>query len=250
MNVWVLKVFLLEKICWFGILPFDFMALNVPAGQLFPPSVAEHFTEKTNDLAQLLTRQIEAFEKEEAALKVGSFFSVFFARRLCKILLCAFITITDTCLHAHTGASLSMHTHAHPPTTHPCTQTHTHTHTSPCSLPRLMQGPMLYACRLWIGCIWNCVLHQWIRHVFVISYEFSHLYWVHATHIVWGCQHSVTVTSLSCSWVKLCKHWVVPAINYVKTLICARNVDQFWLGLLLTELCAELWFSFFICDLN
>ena len=40
--------------------------------------MAEHFTEKTNDLAQLLAQQIEAFEKEEAALKVSSFFFFFF----------------------------------------------------------------------------------------------------------------------------------------------------------------------------
>ncbi|XP_076465031.1 programmed cell death protein 7-like isoform X4 [Babylonia areolata] len=39
-------------------------------GQTFPPSVAEHFTAKTEDLIDLLSQQIQAFEKEEAALKL------------------------------------------------------------------------------------------------------------------------------------------------------------------------------------
>lgn len=39
-------------------------------GQTFPPSVAAHFTEKTDDLIQLITSQVQAFEKEEDALKL------------------------------------------------------------------------------------------------------------------------------------------------------------------------------------
>ena len=98
-------MFLMDKICWFGILHFDFMALNVPAGQLFPPSVAEHFTEKTNDLAQLLTRQIEAFEKEEAALKVGSFF-LSFLHVGCARYCCAHSSQSQThaCMHTQVQA--------------------------------------------------------------------------------------------------------------------------------------------------
>ncbi|PVD19916.1 hypothetical protein C0Q70_20410 [Pomacea canaliculata] len=38
-------------------------------GQLFPSSVGEHFNSKTDDLMELLTEQIVACEKEEAALK-------------------------------------------------------------------------------------------------------------------------------------------------------------------------------------
>nr|KAG5706539.1 hypothetical protein BaRGS_028710 [Batillaria attramentaria] len=38
-------------------------------GQTFPGDVAEHFTEKTDDLMRLLSQQLEAYEKEEAALK-------------------------------------------------------------------------------------------------------------------------------------------------------------------------------------
>ncbi|KAL8615927.1 hypothetical protein ACOMHN_034603 [Nucella lapillus] len=39
-------------------------------GQTFPPSVAAHFAEKTEDLLQLITSQLQAFQKEEDALKL------------------------------------------------------------------------------------------------------------------------------------------------------------------------------------
>ena len=56
--------------------------------------MAEHFTEKTNDLAQLLAQQIEAFEKEEAALKVSSFFFFFLHINWVRI---AQLVVCQTC---------------------------------------------------------------------------------------------------------------------------------------------------------